>query len=97
VSALEADTYDCACDEHFDDDPECALVQLRHDRDEARTEVTRLTKMLDLCSEAHEHNVRLKSQLEDTRLHLFHAINRNHTFSEGCAGCTDGRDLLTRK
>ena len=44
-----------------------ALLTRSGELEETRAEVARLNKMLDVCSAVHEHNVKLKATLEETR------------------------------
>ncbi len=43
------------------------MIQSEDERDEMRDEIARLHKMLDICSVTHEHNVKLKGELDEAK------------------------------
>lgn len=58
------------------------LEQALRERDEARAEVERLTKMLDVCSSVHSHNVKLHEERKQLREALCAVAERQR---EACA------------
>lgn len=72
---------------------DCLYERVVKERDEARAEVERLTKMLDVCSSVHSHNVKLHEERKQLREALRTVAERQR---EACAKSVEAIQLPRR-